>query len=62
MSAYETIFKDLATEKNIKVGELQMIFRIMLVGSKMGPAVFVITESIGKDATIERIENALKVF
>ena len=61
-SVYETIFKDLATERNIKVGELQMIFRVMLVGSKTGPAVFVIAETIGRDATIERIENALEVF
>ena len=61
-TVYETIFKDLATEKNIKVGELQMILRVMLVGSKTGPAVFVIAETIGSDATIERIENALKVF
>ena len=61
-TVYETIFKDLATEKNIKVGELQMILRVMLVGSKTGPAVFVIAETIGRDATIERIENALEVF
>ena len=61
-TVFETIFKDLATEKNIKVGELQMIFRVMLVGSKTGPGVFIISETIGKDATLERIENALKVF
>ena len=61
-NVFETIFKDLATEKNIKVGELQMIFRVILVGSKTGPGVFVIAETIGRDATIERIENALKVF
>ncbi|RYF86650.1 MAG: glutamate--tRNA ligase, partial [Chitinophagaceae bacterium] len=39
-------FKSLATEHNIKAGEVQMILRVMLVGSKMGPAVFVIAESI----------------
>jgi glutamyl-tRNA synthetase len=61
-TVFETIFKDLATEKTIKVGELQMIFRVMLVGSKTGPGVFIIAETIGKDATLERIENALKVF
>jgi len=65
----ETEFKTLATEKNlpagqvgIKVGELQMIFRVMLVGSKMGPGVFVIAEAIGKDETIQRIKNALVNF
>jgi glutamyl-tRNA synthetase len=61
-AVFETIFKELSTEKNIKVGELQMIFRVMLVGSKTGPGVFVIAETIGRDAVLERIENALKVF
>ncbi|MEI9933791.1 MAG: glutamate--tRNA ligase family protein [Ferruginibacter sp.] len=58
----EIFFKELATEKNIKVGELQMIFRIMLVGSKMGPAVFVIAETIGKDETSKRIQSAMEKF
>lgn len=58
----ESLFKDLAAEKNIKVGELQMILRIMLVGSKMGPGVFVIAETIGMQETTSRIEKALAVF
>jgi glutamyl-tRNA synthetase len=61
-SDLEQTFKTLALEKNCKVGELQMIFRVMLVGSKMGPAVFVIAGTIGKAETIKRIQNALKVF
>ena len=48
--------------KNIKVGELQMIFRIMLVGSKMGPGVFVIAETIGKEETVGRIEKYFQYF
>ena len=58
----EQQFKQLATEKNIKVGELQMIFRIMLVGSKMGPGVFVIAEMIGKEETVGRIEKVLSIL
>ncbi len=58
----ETIFKQIATEKNSKVGELQMILRVFLVGSKMGPGLFIISEKIGKMITLQRIENALKVF
>ena len=58
----ETIFKQIATEKNSKVGELQMILRVFLVGSKMGPGLFIIAETIGKTNTLQRIENALKVF
>ena len=58
----EENFKQLAVEKNIKPGELQMILRVMLVGSKMGPAVFIIAETLGNEETINRISNALKAF
>ncbi|MEJ7589125.1 MAG: glutamate--tRNA ligase, partial [Ferruginibacter sp.] len=58
----EEAFKQSATEKNLKAGELQMIFRIMLVGNKTGPAVFLIAETIRKEETISRIENALRAF
>jgi len=62
LSVIETEFKNLATEKNIKPGELQLPMRIMLVGGKFGPAVFQIAELIGKAETINRVENALKQF
>jgi glutamyl-tRNA synthetase len=58
----EITFKELATEKNIKPGELQLPMRIMLVGAKFGPAVFEIAAAIGKEETIERINKALEVF
>jgi glutamyl-tRNA synthetase len=59
MAEIETAFKNLATEKNIKRGELQLPMRVMLVGGKFGPAVFQIAELIGKEETIKRIEKAL---
>ncbi len=58
----ENSFKELAVEKNIKPGDLQLPFRIMLVGGKFGPPVFNIAELLGKEETIARIKNALKVF
>ncbi len=58
----ENSFKELAIEKNIKPGELQLPFRIMLVGGKFGPPVFIISEIIGKEESIKRIETALKIF
>ena len=58
----ETEFKNLATEKNIKPGELQLPLRIMLVGGKFGPPVFNIAELLGKEETITRIKNALVAF
>ena len=62
LRSLETTFKDLATEKNIKPGELQLPLRIMLVGGKFGPPVFQIAELIGKEETIRRIKNAITVF
>lgn len=58
----ETVFKEMAAEKNIKPGDLQLPLRIMLVGGKFGPPVFQIAELIGKAETILRIENAIKIF
>ncbi len=58
----EQQFKQLAAERNIKMGELQMIFRVMLVGTKIGPGVFIIAETIGKEATLARIEKAIDHF
>ncbi len=58
----ETLFKETATEKGIKMGELQLPFRIMLVGGKFGPGVFDIAATIGKAETIQRITYALPLF
>ncbi len=61
-AAIENNFKELSTAKNIKAGELQLPFRIMLVGGKFGPPVFEIAAIIGKEETIKRIQTALPQF
>ena len=58
----ENTFKELSTELKIKPGELQLPFRIMLVGGKFGPPVFNIAELLGKEETISRIKKALAIF
>ncbi len=58
----ETAFKSLAEEKGIKLGELMLPFRIMLVGGKFGPHVFDIAALLGKDETVKRIKKAILVF
>jgi glutamyl-tRNA synthetase len=62
LSSIESSFKQLATDKNIKPGELQLPFRIMLVGGKFGPAVFEIANLLGKEETVSRIKKALSIF
>lgn len=58
-SSLETVFKDLAVKQQIKTGEMQLPFRIMLVGEKSGPPVFDIASLLGKEETIKRISNLL---
>ena len=58
----ETQFKALAEEKVLKVGELMLPFRIMLVGGKFGPHVFDIAKILGKTETVSRIQKAVEAF
>jgi glutamyl-tRNA synthetase len=61
-STLEEEFKKFAADKNIKAGELLLPYRVMLVGGKFGPPVFVIAEVLGKIETIARINYALEKF
>jgi len=58
----ESSFKAHATASEIKPGELQLPFRIMLVGGKFGPPVFEIASKIGKATTLRRISHVLKML
>jgi glutamyl-tRNA synthetase len=58
----ENHFKEMAAQKGIKIGELMLPFRIMLVGQKFGPQVFDIAMQIGKEETISRIHKAVEAF
>jgi len=55
-------FKKMAMMQDIKAGELQLPFRIMLVGAKFGPPVFEIAAILGKQETVRRIQKALAAF
>ena len=55
----EASFNELATQQGLKKGDLMLPLRIMLVGGKYGPGVFVIAELIGKEETIKRIKRVL---
>jgi glutamyl-tRNA synthetase len=58
-NSLEAVFKELAAKQQIKPGDLQLPFRIMLVGEKSGPPVFEIASLLGKEETIKRINNLL---
>ncbi len=57
--ALEALFKQLAAEKNLKVGEVMLPLRIMLVGGKFGPGVFDILQFLGKEESSKRITSTL---
>lgn len=61
-SQMEAAFKELAAQQGIKIGELMLPFRIMLVGGKFGPNVFEIAMLLGQPETVSRIEKALVEF
>jgi glutamyl-tRNA synthetase len=55
----EDAFKKQAAICSLKPGELQLPFRVMLVGGKFGPPVFDIAELLQKEETSIRIRNML---
>ncbi|MFY8127496.1 MAG: glutamate--tRNA ligase [Chitinophagaceae bacterium] len=55
----ETAFKALAAQNNIKVGEVMMPLRIMLVGGKFGPGVFDIACLLSKEEVAHRVNLVL---
>jgi len=61
-SSLEPLFKDKVASSGMKIGELMMPFRIMLVGGKFGPDVFLIAELLGREEVIHRINKALPLF
>jgi glutamyl-tRNA synthetase len=56
----EKIFKAFLDDKELKMGDIMNVFRLVLVGSNVGPGLFDIAELLGKDEVIRRIENGIK--
>lgn len=55
----EIIVKDWMTENEIGMGKIMQPFRLSLVGALKGPHLFDISELIGKEETIRRIQKAI---
>ncbi|NGF56014.1 glutamate--tRNA ligase [Parapedobacter sp. SGR-10] len=58
----EPLFKDKIAQSGMKMGELMLPYRIMLVGGKFGPDVFLVTELLGQEEVISRMKKALPLF
>lgn len=55
----EQSFNSCMEQHGLKKGDVLLPLRIMLVGGKYGPGVFVIAEMIGKEETVKRIKNII---
>lgn len=59
-ASLESLFKEKIAESQMKVGELMLPLRIMLVGGKFGPHVFDIVEVLGKEEVLSRISHGIQ--
>ena len=55
----EEVVKSWITEKEYHLGNIMNAFRLALVGESKGPHIFDITEILGKEETISRIQKAI---
>jgi glutamyl-tRNA synthetase len=58
----ESTVKSWIEEKGYNLGAVMNVLRLALVGKAIGPHIFVLTEAIGKEETIKRIEKAIEVL
>ncbi|MFC3198394.1 glutamate--tRNA ligase [Parapedobacter deserti] len=58
----ESFYKLAIQASGMKVGELMLPLRIMLVGGKFGPHVFDIAALLGREETVARMKHGLETF
>ncbi len=58
----ENSFNEAIQAAGLKKGDIMLPLRIMLVGGKYGPGVFLIAEMIGKEDTVQRVNHAISLF
>jgi|SRR6185437_7505075 len=52
-------YEELAAEKGIKSGQYLQLFRVLLVGESIGPALWDTIELLGRNEAVERLETAV---
>lgn len=55
----ETAFKSFITAKELGIGAVLPLFRLLVTGKGMGPSMFEIAEFLGKEECVDRIEKGL---
>lgn len=57
-ASLEAAFKDFLASKNLGVGAVLPLFRLLLTGKAMGPSMFEVAAFLGKEETIDRMSHA----
>ena len=55
----ENSFKTFLAEKNMGIGAVLPLFRLLLTGTGMGPSMFEISEFLGKEECLSRMNQGL---
>jgi glutamyl-tRNA synthetase len=58
-AAIEECFKNFLEEKQLGIGAVLPLFRLVITGTGMGPSMFDITAFLGKEESITRIESGI---
>jgi glutamyl-tRNA synthetase len=58
-SFFETILKEIASEKNIKIGAIAQAVRVALTGRKVSPGLIEMVNVLGMKVVIERLNDAI---
>jgi glutamyl-tRNA synthetase len=58
--ALEEQFKAFITEKNMGIGAVLPNFRLLITGAAMGPSMFEVIVLLGKDETLQRMEQGMQ--
>lgn len=58
----EKIFRDLAKEMGIKLGDVLMPLRVALTGSRISPPLFESIRLLGQTKILKRVERVIKLF
>jgi glutamyl-tRNA synthetase len=55
----EAAFKEFISSKNLGIGAVLPLFRLLLTGTGMGPSMFEIAQFLGKQECIDRLESGI---
>jgi glutamyl-tRNA synthetase len=56
----EAMFKDICTERGVKLGQVGPLVRVALCGGTVSPGIYEVIHVLGKEETMNRLKRALE--